>query len=244
MKKILQMSLCLLILSNAATAGELKFFSANFPPYSFPTETGGAGAMHDVVLEIIKRHNHKNKIEFIPWARARFEAENNPDIVLLPLARTKDREEKYTWLLHVLDDPYVIVTLKDSKADISTIEAAKKLKIGILTGSVADALLRDLGFTNLEVASNDVQNVKKLKLGRIDAWVVNLSGLGHYKKEAQLERKDMRVGAELTVLKEYVGASKTLDKEQVQRWQKTFEDMKKDGSYQAILKKYGMNPLK
>ncbi len=244
MKQFLQMSLCLLLFSQTAMSGELKFFSANFPPYTYPTEKGGAGAIHDVVLEIIKRNQYKNKIEFIPWARARFEAENNPDIVLIPLARTKEREEKYTWLLHVLDDPYVIVALKESKVDISTLESSKKLKIGILTGSVADALLRELGFTNLEVASNDVQNVKKLKLGRIDAWVAPLSGLSQYKKDADMDRKDMRVGAELTVLREYVGASKALDKEQVLRWQKTFAEMKKDGSYQAIMKKYGLTPLK
>jgi len=244
MKKLWPLFFCMFLFAETAFSAELKFFAANFPPYSYPTETGGAGAMHDVLLEIIKRHQHKNKIEFIPWARARFETENNSDIILIPLARTKEREEKYTWLLHVLDDPYVIVTLKEAKVDISSVEAAKKLKIGILTGSVADNLLRELGFTKLEVASNDVQNVKKLKLGRIDAWVAPLSGLDQYEKNAGIERKEIRVGAELTVLKEYVGASKSFDKQQVVRWQKTFEDMKKDGTYQAIMKKYGLIPLK
>lgn len=225
-------------------ASDLKFFSANFPPYTYPTENGGAGAIHDVTKEIIRRLGYKNKIEFIPWARARFEAENNPEIVLLPLARTKEREDKYTWLLHVLDDPYVLVTLKNSKVDISSVEASRNLKVGILTSSVADTLLRELGYTNLVPASTDVQNVKKLKLGRIDAWVAPLSCIGEYKKEADLGKEDMRVGVTLTVLKEYVGASKRLDSKIVTEWTRAFEEMKKDGTYLAIMKKYGMVPLK
>lgn len=222
---------------------ELKFYSANFPPYTFQNEQGTGGAIYDVVKEIIKRIGYKNKIEFIPWPRARFEAENNSDIVILPLARTMDREEKYTWLLHVLDDPYVIVALKDSKVDISRLESAKKLKIGILSSSVAENLLKQLGFENLEFTSSDVQNVKKLKLGRIDAWVAPLSCIDQYRLEAGIGRESMKVGVELTKLKEYVGASKTLDKRIVKKWTKTFEMMKKDGTYYAIMKKYGMNPL-
>lgn len=223
---------------------DLKFLSTDFPPYTYPTEYGGAGAMHDVVMEIVHRLGYKNSVEFVPWARARFEAENKPNTIIIPLARTKDREDKYTWLLHVLDDPYVVVALKDSKMNISTLEEVKKLKIGILSGSVADALLHEKNFTNIESASTDVQNVKKLKLGRIDAWVAPLSCIGQYKTQAGIGKEDMRVGVELTRLNEYIGASKTIDKETVEKWNKTFLAMKKDGTYQSIMKKYGMTPLK
>lgn len=243
LRKIALLFLTLTIINQGA-AGELKFFSADFPPYTYPVGKEGAGAIHDITKEMIQRLGYKNKIEFIPWARARFEAENNPDIVLLPLARTKEREDKYTWLLHVLDDPYVLVTLKNSQVNISSIESSRHLKIGILTSSVADNLLRELGYTNIIPASTDVQNVKKLKLGRIDAWVAPLSCIGQYKKEAELGKEDMRVGATLTILKEYVGASKKLDKKIAAQWAKTFEEMKKDGTYQVIMKKYGMTPLR
>lgn len=231
-------SLAIFISTGQAMAGELKFFSADFPPYTYPVGKDGRGPIYDVTKEVIRRLGYKNKIEFIPWARARFEAENNPDIVLLPLARTKDREEKYTWLLHVLDDPYVLVSLKNSKVNISTLESSRHLRVGILTSSVADTLLRELGYTNLIPASNDVQNVKKLKLGRIDAWVAPLSCVGQYKEEAGIGREDMKIGVTLTILKEYVGASKSLDKETVSRWSKAFEEMKKDGTYQQIMKNY------
>lgn len=225
------------------SAAELRFVSVDFPPYTYQTPTGGAGAIHDVVVEIAKRLGKPASIEFVPWARARFDAENNPDTLILPLARTPEREEKYTWLIHVLDDPYVFITLKNSKFDISSLEAAKHLKIGILSGSVADSFLRKLGFTNLEPASTDIQNVKKLKLGRIDAWVAPFGCRGQYEKESGLGLGDIRAGVELTILHEYLGASKSLDPTTVKKWLEAFAAMKRDGSYVAIMKKYDFKPL-
>lgn len=224
-------------------ASELKFLSADFPPYTFQTEKDGAGVVYDVLMEVARRLGYKNKVNFLPWARARFEAENNPDIVIIPLARTAERENKYTWLIHVLNDPYVLVALKTSTANISSIKSAKNLRIGILSGSVADVLLHKLGFTNLEPASSDVQNLKKLKLGRIDAWVAPLSCRGQYKKQTGLGAEDLRIGVELTKIKEYIGASKSFDKNTKIKWEKAFSSMKKDGTYQSIMKRYGMTPL-
>ncbi len=235
--------LILIITTPLAFAEELKFVSVDFPPYSFQTPSGGKGAMYEVVQEIAKRLGQSAEIDFIPWARARFKVENNKGIAIIPLARTPDREEKYTWVIHILDDPYVLVTLKNSKVDITTLTTSKNLKIGVLTGSVGDTLLKKLGFTNLEQASTDIQNVKKLKLGRIDAWATAYSCRGQYKKEADLDLNEVRTGAELTIVHEYLGASKSLDQTVVKKWQNEFNKMKKDGSYLAIMKKYNQKPL-
>lgn len=222
---------------------DFKFYSADFPPYTYEIGNTRGGAMYEVSQEIIKRLKLKTEIRFVPWPRARFEAETKNNIFLIPLARTPEREEKYTWLIHVLDDPYVLLALKKTTFDISNHENAKKLKIGVLKKSVADHLLRELGYTNLDVSSNDVRNVNKLKVGRLDAWVAPLSAIDQYKKEAGIGKDDLRVGVEFTLLREYIGASKYLDLSTQKKWRDTFEEMKKDGTYKAIMKKYGMTPL-
>lgn len=224
-------------------AEEIKFYSAHFPPYTYEVGAKKGGAMYEISNEIIRRLELKTKIEFVPWPRARYEAETKKNVIIIPLARTPEREEHYTWLIHALDDPYVILAHKFTTFDISSIEATKKLRIGILKGSVADSLLKRLGYTNLDFSSNDLQNVRKLNLKRLDAWVAPLSAINQYKDQVGLGKDDLRVGYEFTILKEYIGASKHFDKEMAQKWSKTFEEMKKDGSYQAIMKKYGMTPL-
>lgn len=224
-------------------AEEIKLYAAHFPPYTIEVGNKKSGAVFDIANEIIKRLELKTQIDFIPWPRARFEAETKKNVIIMPLARTPEREEHYTWLIHVLDDPYVILAHKYSTIDISSIEATKNLRIGILKGSVADSMLRRMGYTNLDISSNDLQNVRKLNLKRLDAWVAPLSAIDQYKDQVGIGKDDLRVGYEFTQLKEYIGASKEFDKNMAQKWIKAFEKMKKDGSYQAIMKKYGMNPL-
>ncbi len=233
----------LFIFSTCIFSQETKFYSAHFPPYSFEFETKRGGAIYDVAQEIIKRLNLNLKIEFISWPRARLEAESKNNIFLIPLARTPDREEKYSWIIHVLDDPYVMIALKKSSFNISNHESAKKLKIGVLKKSVADQMLRDLGYQNLEESTSDVRNISKLKLGRLDAWVAPLSAINQYKKEAGIGIDQLRVGLELTVLHEYIGASRSLDINTQKLWQDVFNNMKKDGTYKAIMKKYNLKPL-
>lgn len=231
--------------SSQVFAKDLVFYSAHFPPYAYENEKENTkgGALYDVSMEIIKRLDLKTEIRFAPWPRARYEAETKDNVLLIPLARTTDRENKYTWLVHVLDDPYVLFALKSTSFNINNHEDAKKLKIGVLKTSVADQMLRDLGYKNLEVATNDLANLGKLKLGRIDAWVGPLSAIDEYKKQVGIGHEQLRVGVVFTVLKEYIGASKNLDPKVQKQWRDAFEEMKKDGTYRTIMKKYSITSL-
>lgn len=243
MKKLLFITILCNLFNQFAFASELKFVSAEFPPFTFTQNNKGTGAMYEVVQELARRLGQSTKIEFIPWARARIEAEGSDNIGIIPLARTPERENKYTWLIHVLDDPYVLVTKKDSKIDISNMDNAKKLTIGILAGSAAEPLLKGLGFLNINPATTDIQNVKKLSLGRIDAWASPSSCIGQYKEIAGLGAEDMRKGVVISILHEYIGASKTLDQETQKKWKDAFLKMKADGTYSKIMKKYNLEPL-
>jgi polar amino acid transport system substrate-binding protein len=234
----------LILAINFSNSAELQIISADFDPYTYETPNGGSGVMYEIVQEMARRVGQSPKIEFQPWARAQSEAQSRPNIGILPLARVPERESKYAWIVLILEDPYVFFAKKNSKVDISTIEAAKPLRIGTFGGSLAEVLLRKIGFKNFASVTTDVQNVKMLKIDRIDAWVAPLSFKNRYKKKGGLGEKDLRVGATVTILREYFAASKSIDQETIRKWQKAFASMKKDGSYNKIMKKYGFTPLK
>ena len=231
-------------IGNETYAAELRIISADFDPYTYSTSRGGAGAMYEVVQEVAKRVGQSAKIEFMPWARAQSIAKTQLNIGILPLARVPEREVDYVWLLPILNDPYVFFARKDSKFDISTIESAKSLRIGTFGGSLAEVLLRKMGFKNFKSVTTDIQNVRMLKADRIDVWVAPLSFKNRYKKKGGLGEENLRVGATLIMLNEYFAASKSLDPETIRKWQLAFKSMKSDGSYAAIMKKYGFEPIK
>jgi polar amino acid transport system substrate-binding protein len=240
--------LCALLLSFAsasASATELRIVSADFDPYTYIVKDGkGAGAMYEIVQELATRVGQSPTIEFLPWPRAQELAQTQSDIAIIPLARNSERENKYTWILHILSDPYVFFATKKTKFDISKLESMKKLRIGTFSGSLAETLLRINGLHNFNGVATDAQNVSLLKLGRIDVWVAPLSFRYRYKDKGGLSSSDLRVGATLSVLEEYLGASKNLDQATVKKWQNAFVEMKRDGSYARIMKKFNLKPLK
>ena len=228
---------------NFVNSTELKIVSADFDPYTYATPSGGAGVMYEIVQELARRVGQSTKIEFIPWARAQNLAQSKSNIGILPLARVPEREFSYNWIAPILEDPYVFFAKKNTNFDISSIEAAKKLRIGTFRGSLAEVLLRKMGFDNFKSVDSDVQNVKMLKLDRIDIWVAPLSFKNRYKERGGLAGDELRVGASVILLKEYFAVSKTLDTKTVQKWKKAFEVMKQDGSYAMIMRKHGFLPL-
>ncbi len=235
------LSLLICFTINFSHAADLEIVSADFDPYTYATPKGGSGVMYEIVQELARRVGQSTHIEFLPWSRAQMRAQLKPNIGIFPLARVPEREDKYTWLVHVLDDPYVLFAKKNSKVDISTLEAARNLRVGTYRGSLAELLLRKMKFNNFKSVLSDNQNLKMLKTDRIDVWVAPLS----FKKKFNGKGKDeLRVGATVVMLNEYLAASKPLDPETVEKWQVAFESMKKDGSYAKIMKKYGLHPLK
>jgi polar amino acid transport system substrate-binding protein len=230
--------------ANFAMAAELRLVSADFDPYSFSDGKGSKGVMYEVVQEIARRVGQNNFIEFVPWARAQTIAKTQPNVGILPLARVPERESDYVWLLEILHDPYVFFAKKDTQFDISILEAVKNLRIGTFGGSLAEVLLQKKGFKNFKSVTTDLQNVLMLKANRIDVWVAPLSFKNRYKEKGGLGEDDLRVGATLIYLKEYLGASKNLDAVTIKKWRDAFQEMKKDGTYAALMKKYGFEPLK
>ena len=237
-------STLIFLFSFTLKASELRLISADFDPYTYKTVDGeGSGVMYEIVQELAKRVGQSPKIEFLPWARAQLEAQNKSDIGIIPLARVPEREEKYQWLIHVLSDPYVFFASKKTKFDISSVEALRYRRIGTFNGSLAELLLRKKGFQNFRGVPSDAQNVEMLRLGRIDVWVAPLSFRYRYKEKGGMSGDDLRVGATLVELNEYLGASKNLDQATVKKWREAFLSMKNDGSYALIMKKYGFKPL-
>lgn len=230
----------------ATAAGTLRIVSADFDPYSYLEGNVKKGVMYEVVEEVARRLGQKSDIDFVPWARAQVIAKTTPFIGILPLARVPEREKDYVWLLEILHDPYVFFARKDTHFDISTIDAVRGLRVGTFAGSLAEVLLKKQGFSNFKSVTMDIQNVRMLKSGRIDVWVAPLSFKNRYKGEEKggLGEGDLRVGATITILREYLGASKDLDEATIKKWQDVFKQMKKDGTYGTIMKKYGFIPLK
>lgn len=232
------LALLALLLSPPSVAEQsIKVMAAELPPLT----TNAGGQPGGVVLEILREAGRKAGIplEFsflLPWQRAQLEVQTRNDVLLIPLTRTPSREAHYQWVAPVLEFHTVLVTLADPPASI---EEARKLVVGILRNSSFKDEAERARFPYVEETTEDVMNARKLKLGRIGAWITtDLMAQGVY-RQAGFDPAELKYGPNLGPVKfSYIAASHDFPKETAKRIANAINQMRADGSYQAIVKRY------
>jgi polar amino acid transport system substrate-binding protein len=235
---------CAVAATAPAWAAELRLITAELPPYTFqiPPATvaefpgPGQGLVQEVVEEMARRVGHSGTIEYMPWARAQQIAMTEPNVGILSLTRSPEREDKYRWLVKIVTDDLVLVG--GQGVDVSSLDKVKNRPTGVLLRSGAEALLREKGFTRIEPAPEEWLNAKKLKERRIDAWLAPRLMVIYAMQEVRGDPATVNVGEIVRASDIYLAASKNLPDSEAARWEKAFESMKADGSYDRIVQKY------
>src|SRR5664279_2668436 len=236
--------LCAAIFTVSAFAAELRLITAELPPYTFQVPPAtvaefpgpGQGLVQEVVVEMARRVGHSGSIEYMPWTRAQQIAMTEPNVGILSLTRSPEREDKYRWLAKVVSDDLVLVG--GQGVDASGLDKVKDRPIGVLLRSGAEALLREKGFTRIEPVPEEWLNAKKMKERRIDAWLAPRLMVIYATQEVQGDLATLNIGEIVRASDIYLAASKDLPDAEATRWERAFEAMKADGSYERILQKY------
>ena len=147
-------------------AKELHLLATELPPYSFQippasvAETPGVdqGLVYEVVSEMARRIGHTGLIEFLPWGEAQRIARTQPNIGILALTRTPEREIQYCWLARIVTDDLILVG--GQGIDVSSLDKVKDRPVGVLGRSGAEALLRERGFTRIKPQPEEWMNAR------------------------------------------------------------------------------------
>jgi polar amino acid transport system substrate-binding protein len=240
----LAMLVCAAAFLAPASAAELRLITAELPPYTFqiPPATvaefpgPGQGVVQEVVTEMARRVGHSGSIEYMPWARAQQIAMTEPNVGILSLTRSPEREDKYRWLAKIVGDDLVLVG--GQGVDASSLDKVKNRPTGVLLRSGAEALLKEQGFTRIEASPEEWLNAKKMKERRIDAWLAPRLMVIYATQEVQGDLSALNIGQIVRPSDIYLAASKDLPDAEAARWEKAFASMQADGSYERILQKY------
>lgn len=228
--------LALLLSPSNAAEPSIKLVAAEFPPLT--TNTGGqsSGVVLEVVSEACRRAGIALEFRFLPWQRAQLETLASNDVLIIPFTRTPSRETQYQWIAPVLEFHTVLVTLAKPP---SSVDEARKLVVGYVRGTSFKDEAEHAGFAYVEETDDDVTNARKLKLGRIGAWMTtDLMARGVY-RQAGFDPAELKYGPTLGPVKvSWVAASHEFPKEIAAKIADTIDRMRADGSYQAIVRRY------
>jgi len=222
----------------------LRFVTAELPPYTFQVppatvseEPGpGQGLVHEAVLEMARRLNTSVAIEYMDWASAQRLAQAAPNIGILSITRTPEREDHYQWCCRIVTDDLILVG--GQGVDVSSLEKVKDRPIGVLYSSGAEALVRSLGFSRIQPSPEEWRNATRMKERRIDAWLAPRLMVIHAYKEIGADATTLNFGQIVRPSEIYLAFSKGTPAEEVQRWSDALKQIQGDGTLDRILARY------
>lgn len=225
-----------LVPSARAAEPPIKVVASEFPPLTTHAQGQPAGVVLEVLREAGKRAGVALEFSFLPWQRAQMEVQGRSDVLIIPFTRTPGREAQYQWVAPVLEFHTVLVTLAQPPASI---DEARKLVVGYVRGTSFKDEVDQAGFPYFEESNEDVTNARKLKLGRIGAWITtDLMAHGVY-RQAGYDPAELKYGPNLGPVKvSWVAASHEFPKETARKIAGAIDQMRADGAYQAIVKRY------
>ena len=237
LKRVLTIWMALMCwLAQPAVAEPDHAVAAHYPPLMIAGNPERPGSSVEILLEAARRAGREVRLEFLPFRRALKTVQHGRNVLQPSLFRRPEREPLYTW---VVQTNVVQNTFNTVGAPIDTLEQGRDLTwVGVEHSSALDLLLTGAGYDNLSRVDRPEINAQKLMNGRIDAWALpHLVAVDIWKRQGF----DVPLigGASLMAEQNYIIASPDTDAAVLAAYRAAVEDMREDGTLQAILEKYG-----
>jgi polar amino acid transport system substrate-binding protein len=169
--------LVMLAVRPATAAEALHLTTEQYAPFNFDDEGEIRGLGADQVKEIMQRSGIAFDLELLPWSRAIGLAREKPMTCVFTTAHTLDRDKHFKWVEPLLVERTLLVRAAGSGVNPDDIAAATAYRTGTQTGDYTVELLRNAGFTEIDLARDLDLTLKKLLSGRVDLMAVSESFL-------------------------------------------------------------------
>jgi len=228
--------ICLgLMLHLSAGAGDLAIYTEESPPINFTKDGKLEGSSVAVVREILRRLNSPDKIEVLPWARGYSLLKSEPNVVLFSTTRTDEREKLFNWVGLLCTAKSGFYAKKENRLRFQSLEDIKKVRaIATYKDDAREQALKALGFSNLDSSNSPISNIKKLAAGRVDLWFSDNLTMPRVAKQVGMNPSELHLVYTFRKYDLYIAMSKSISSEILDRWRKTLDAMKRDGTFARL----------
>ena len=224
-----------------ANNGKITIVAVDEPPNSFINSSGNlSGISIDFVNEIMRRLGKKYTILHYPTARTIRNLHSQPNFVTLSIARSPQRENHLYWISMVVRKPWILYSLKKNKFKLKFFDDAKKYgRVGVQRGGIREKQLYKHGFTNVSPMNSHEQGIRKMMAGRIDfvyadAGVFSIECSQMHISHKKISKFITPYSSDSYIVMSKKGTSPQLAKE----WIKAAQEIKKDGTFDKICRKW------
>jgi polar amino acid transport system substrate-binding protein len=236
----------LVVLTAPAYAGGLQtvdLYLAQSPPLSMlePTDQNGnnriTGIVGEVTVKAAAMAGYDLHPQALPWARSQRIVQSVDNQLIIPLTRTPDREDLYTWIAPVMTMDRAFFSLDKQ---VETFEQARNTfaRVAVGMGSAQEQTLRDKGFTNEQIYSLKIGEnpAQMLFMGRVDAWFNGVPETRYF--WPHVSDRPLRMSPALMKSDLYLACSKICDATMVNDLRKAIDTLRNDGTIKRITDAY------
>ena len=209
--------------------------NATFPPYEYTDDNGN---IIGIDAEIAKAVADKLGLELV-IKDMEFDSlltavqSNSIDIVFAGLTVTDERKEAVDFSITYAQGVQVVIVPEKSK--IKDIDGLAKAKIGVQAGTTGDIYCTDeFGQENVKQYQNGALAVAALANGQIDCVVIDNEPAKSFVKA----NKGLKILETEYAVEDYAAATSKDNKELTEAVNKAMEELKADGTIDAIVGKY------
>ncbi len=232
----------LLISMSIVYAEGYQALTESLEPYNYSENDTLKGISVEIVEELFQRVDMELNIMMYPWARAYNTALYAEKTILFSTVRTPEREEQFNWVGPLYNDTIFFYQKRSNPLVINTLDDARNVSRILAVRKFPEVtILQKNGFDNMELTNSQKNSMLMLNEERADLMIVGSSVAQAIAEDIGIYYSTLQQGIALAEMDLYIALSKDIPQEIVLLWQKTVDEIKADGTYDAIVTKY-MNP--
>lgn len=223
----------------------IRILTEEFPPYNY-TEAGQiTGFSTAVVHAVLAEIGMRGEFQSMPWARAYETAQNSEGVLIYSIGRNPQRESLFKWVGVIASVQYHLYSLKERGLKFNHLDDARPYQIGTVNEDIGEQYLLSKGFLkgkNLQSSTRYEINYEKLKLGRVDLWIMSELVAAHLSRQAGDDpAKVLAPSYAINDLGDsgyYMAFGAKTPDSLVERFRQGLQAIKSNGTYDALKKKW------
>lgn len=222
----------------ARRAGPLRLLSEEFPPVNFTSDGRPSGLAVELVQALLQRLGDNLPIEFMPWARAYREAQGPQPVALFAAARIPERESRFQWVGPIVSFYSSFYARAGAERLRRFDDARRATDVLVVRDWYTAQQLASEGFRNLRYVADPVQGLRMLLAGRAPLFAAERISMPATLASAGIEPALLEEVYTFASSDGYIAFSPGTPRRTVAAWQRELDAMKRDGSFQAIYKRW------
>lgn len=216
-----------------------RLLSEEFPPINFTEQGVPRGLAVEIVQEIQRREGSTTQIEFLPWARAFRDIKGPGATALFGMARTPEREKQFKWVGPIVTFYSSIYAPAQGGMRLRSIDDAKRASAVLVVRDWFTAEeLKTLGFQNLVSVTDPVTAIKMLLAKRAPFFATERLSMPGILAKAGVPPASLEIVYSYASSEGYIAFSLETPDAVVKAWSGHLREMKRDGSFLSIYKRW------